>query len=65
MSETILDGDGANHPRKIFRRDKWKSLNGIWDFTFDDNQEYLSAEEITNRCIKLKFLLLLRLRRVA
>lgn len=54
MSETILDGDGANHPRKIFRRDKWKSLNGIWDFTFDDNQEYLSAEEITNWPHKIK-----------
>ncbi len=35
-AEEIMDGDGANHPRKIFRRDKWKSLNGEWDFAFDD-----------------------------
>ncbi|HXH75515.1 MAG TPA: glycoside hydrolase family 2 TIM barrel-domain containing protein [Bacteriovoracaceae bacterium] len=38
MVEAILDENGANHPRKIFRRDLWKSLNGEWDFILDNNQ---------------------------
>ncbi len=54
MSETNLDGDGANHPRKIFRRDKWKSLNGLWDFVFDDSQKYSCADEITHWPHKIK-----------
>lgn len=45
-SEAIMDGDGANHPRKIFRRDKWKSLNGVWDFTFDDEQNFRIPQDI-------------------
>lgn len=42
----FMDGDGANHPRKIFRRDKWKSLNGLWDFAFDDAQRFNKPSEI-------------------
>ena len=46
-SEAYLDDAGANHPRKIFRRDKWKSLNGEWDFCFDDKQNFNSPDDIT------------------
>lgn len=42
-----MDGDGANHPRKIFRRDKWKSLNGLWDFAFDDALMYSKPSDIS------------------
>lgn len=27
------------YPRPHFRRDKWLTLNGIWEFEFDDNQD--------------------------
>jgi beta-galactosidase/beta-glucuronidase len=45
-TEAIMDGDGANHPRKIFRRDKWKSLNGKWDFCFDDERKLHTPDDI-------------------
>jgi beta-galactosidase/beta-glucuronidase len=44
--ETNLDESGAKHPRKIFRRDKWMSLNGEWDFCFDDSQKYYTPDEV-------------------
>ena len=27
------------YPRPHFRRDEWLSLNGIWEFEFDDNHD--------------------------
>jgi beta-galactosidase/beta-glucuronidase len=44
--EAYLDESGANHPRKMFRRDKWKSLNGAWDFCFDDEQRFEVPNDI-------------------
>ncbi len=44
--ETNLDLSGANHPRKIFRRDAWESLNGEWDFCFDHQLKYSTPHEI-------------------
>ena len=32
------DSDGAKYPRKQHRRENWLSLNGIWDFAFDHQQ---------------------------
>lgn len=46
VTEAIMDENGANHPRKIFRRDKWKSLNGEWDFCFDDEQKFYTPNDI-------------------
>ena len=46
LAEAKLDDDGANHPRKIFRRDRWSSLNGEWDFAFDDQEKFVNPEEI-------------------
>jgi beta-galactosidase/beta-glucuronidase len=46
-TEAELDESGANHPRKMFRRDKWKSLNGAWDFCFDNQQQFSSPDDIT------------------
>lgn len=43
-----MDESGANHPRKIFRRDKWNSLNGEWDFCFDDKQKFFTPHDITS-----------------
>ena len=45
-TEANLDESGANHPRKIFRRDKWKSLNGEWDFCFDNEQKFYTPNDI-------------------
>lgn len=46
IAETKLDGDGANHPRKIFRRDRWSSLNGEWDFSFDNQEKMFVPEDV-------------------
>jgi beta-galactosidase/beta-glucuronidase len=35
-----------NHPRKIFRRENWSSLNGEWDFLFDDEELFLHPNEV-------------------
>ena len=45
-TEAFLDDTGANHPRKIFRRDKWKSLNGEWDFCFDDQKSFCNPDDV-------------------
>lgn len=34
-----------NHPKKIFRRENWVSLNGDWEFTFDDDLECHSPDD--------------------
>ena len=49
-----MDGDGANHPRKIFRRDKWKSLNGEWDFAFDGSLLFNKPTDIKEWTHKIK-----------
>ncbi len=49
-----MDGDGANHPRKIFRRDKWKSLNGDWDFAFDDALSFNKPSQIEKWTHKIR-----------
>jgi beta-galactosidase/beta-glucuronidase len=46
IAEAKLDEDGANHPRKIFRRNHWSSLNGTWDFCFDDKEQFSIPDEI-------------------
>lgn len=46
LLEAKLEDTGANHPRKIFRRERWSSLNGVWDFTFDDKLEYQTPEDV-------------------
>lgn len=53
-AEEFMDGDGANHPRKIFRRDKWKSLNGLWDFAFDDKLKFNKPADIPEWTHKIK-----------
>ncbi len=45
-TEANLDESGANHPRKMFRRDKWKTLNGEWDFCFDDEQKFNTPNDV-------------------
>lgn len=45
-AEANLDESGANHPRKIFRRNKWKTLNGEWDFCFDNEQNFYTPNDI-------------------
>lgn len=41
------------YPRPHFRRENWLSLNGIWEFEFDDNKDG-EARGIHNGNIKLK-----------
>lgn len=53
-AEEFMDGDGANHPRKIFRRDKWKSLNGEWDFAFDDKMKFTKPSHLEAWTHKIK-----------
>ena len=33
--------DRKEYPRPQLRRESWQSLNGEWDFTFDDKNEGL------------------------
>lgn len=46
--EANRDEHGANHPRKMFRRDKWSNLNGIWNFCFDNDKKFSSPADILN-----------------
>lgn len=46
LAEANLDDSGANHPRKIFRRDRWTSLNGKWDFVFDNEERFETPNEV-------------------
>ena len=54
LLEAKLEDSGANHPRKIFRRERWSSLNGSWDFTFDDKLEYQSPSDVKQWALKIK-----------
>jgi hypothetical protein len=45
-----LDNEAMTHaayPRPMMRRDHWKSLNGTWRFTFDDELVYERPADIT------------------
>jgi beta-galactosidase/beta-glucuronidase len=53
-SEAKMDNRGANHPRKIFCRDKWKSLNGEWDFCFDNKKVNSVPSDVTQWTHKIK-----------
>lgn len=44
---------GANHPRKIFRREVWGTLNGTWDFLFDDDQKISHQNKIKHWPLKI------------
>jgi beta-galactosidase/beta-glucuronidase len=56
-TEAFWDEGGANHPRKIFRRDKWKSLNGEWSFCFDNDKKFKIPDDINlwTHTIKVPF----------
>jgi hypothetical protein len=55
MSENSSSDAGAswsnsveNFPRKQMVRNRWMSLNGSWDFSFDDNQKWRSPKDVQN-----------------
>jgi len=41
-----LDGERRGYPRPQLRRRTWFSLNGIWDFAFDDDRRYQQPEDV-------------------
>ncbi len=43
----IENNTGENHPKKNFMRDNWYSLNGEWDFSFDDKQEIEWPQDVS------------------
>lgn len=45
LSGAIKNNTRETHPSKIFCRENWLSLNGEWDFYFDDRQEFNSPDE--------------------
>lgn len=51
--EQVEMNSRENHPRKIFRRESWFSLNGEWDFYFDDNEEFLVPDEVIKWDLKI------------
>ncbi len=53
MTEAGLDEGGANHPQKIFRREKWMSLNGEWLFAFDDQHKFSRPKDVTSWPLKI------------
>ena len=39
-AEAIWDTECKHYPRPQFRRRQWQSLNGQWNFCFDDENEF-------------------------
>ena len=46
-SSTSLDPQRRGYPRPQLRRDCWFSLNGRWDFAFDDHHEWKKPSQVT------------------
>lgn len=58
--DTVLYQKGLEvhpeYPRKQFRRERWQSLNGAWQFTFDETARSLPAEiQNWDRTIEVPF----------
>lgn len=49
-----MEDNGKNYPRKQLRRESWFSLNGEWDFLFDDDQKFQQPTEITAWPLKIQ-----------
>ena len=45
---------GLNYPRKLLQRENWTSLNGEWQFSFDDQLEYSDPKEVKSWSLKIK-----------
>ena len=41
-----LDPHGRGYPRPQLQRDFWYSLNGLWDFAFDPDGVWHTADEV-------------------
>jgi beta-galactosidase/beta-glucuronidase len=54
MIKANMNDSGANHPRKIFRRERWCSLNGEWDFLFDNSQKITNPYQLKELDKKIK-----------
>lgn len=46
FTEALWESAESNFPRKQMRRSRWISLNGEWDFSFDDNCQWNKPNDI-------------------
>ena len=46
LSSESLDATGRGYPRPQLRRGQWVSLNGEWDFAFDDDASCASPDDV-------------------
>ncbi|MBA2304705.1 MAG: glycoside hydrolase family 2 [Acidobacteria bacterium] len=46
LSSDQLDENGRGYPRPQFRRDRWYSLNGAWDFALDPAAQWRAPDEV-------------------
>jgi beta-galactosidase/beta-glucuronidase len=46
LSSDTLDASGRGYPRPQLRRTTWFSLNGDWEFAFDDDNRLTSPDEV-------------------
>ncbi len=46
ISSNALDDCGHGYPRPQLRRDSWFSLNGVWEFAFDDEGSWKQPSDV-------------------
>ena len=46
IASTALDAEGRGYPRPQLRRDRWISLNGLWEFAFDPDAVWRSPADV-------------------
>ena len=44
----------ADYPRPQLKREKWLSLNGTWDFRYDDDRTYTTPAEVPSYPLKIQ-----------
>lgn len=53
LLEVNWENSEANFPRKQMRRNRWISLNGEWDFKFDDNCSWNKPSDVKDWNLKI------------
>lgn len=53
LSREKWDGLGTNYPRKQLRRENWFSLNGEWNFAFDDERRFRQPSDLKEWPLKI------------
>src|SRR5437867_4109672 len=54
--EVRADRARAEYPRPLLQRKDWKTLNGLWEFAFDDENQGRAAGWSSGKSLPLKIL---------